>query len=188
MTKEKYLSTIIPLLKNEGLGLSMEAVANKIGVTKKTLYNIFESKDKMIEDCLEEVFFQFQDNLSCMNDTSIPVENRFEAGVKALRQYFKEMSPMFMKDLMECYPQKASLDHSTGSSYFEMKIAHNISEGKESGVYRSDIDPELFAKYIAFSIFSFFQKEVMNKNTYSADYYFDQVINFNINALLKKEK
>ena len=188
MDKNKYLSLIIPLLKEEGLGLSMDAVAQKIGVTKKTLYNQFVSKDQMIEECLKMVSAQFRASLSCMDDESVPVEKRFADGVTTLRLYFREMSRVFMRDLMEYYPQKASLDHTAGSAYFEEKISENIEEGKRRGVYRPDIDSSLFAKYIAFSIFSFFQKEVMMRNTYSADHYFEQVIKFNINALLIKQQ
>ena len=184
MNKDKYLSAIIPLLKEEGLGMSMEAVAQKIGVTKKTLYNRFSSKDQMIEDCLQLISCQFQESLSCMDDSSIPIAKRFEMGVTTLRLYFKDMSHAFMRDLMKFYPQKASVNHSAGLVYFEEKIAQNIELGKKEGVYRPEIDSGLFAKYISFSIFSFFQKEVMMANTYSAGYYFEQVINFNINALL----
>jgi len=63
MNKDKYLSAIIPLLKEEGLGMSMEAVAQKIGVTKKTLYNRFSSKNQMIEDCLQLISCQFHESL-----------------------------------------------------------------------------------------------------------------------------
>lgn len=188
MKKDKYVSSIIPLLKEEGLGLSMEAVAEKIGVTKKTLYNRFESKNKMIEDCIVQISEQFRESLECMDDESIPVEERFVIGVNTLRQYFKDMSHAFMRDLMKYYPQQAMLDHASGSSYFEEKIAANIAAGKREGAYRPDIDEGLFAKYISFSIFSFFQKEVMMANTYSADFYFTQVIDFNVNALLIKLK
>lgn len=184
MNKDKYLSSIIPLLKEEGLGLSMEAVAQKIGVTKKTLYNRFSSKDQMIEDCLETIYLQFKEDLACMDDTSLSVEKRFESGVTTLRLYFKDMSHSFMRDLMQFYPQKASLNHSVGLTYFEDKIAQNIESGKREGVYRQEIDSGLFSKYISYSIFTFFHKEVMMANTYSAAYYFEQVINFNINALL----
>lgn len=188
MKKDMYVSAIIPLLKEEGLGLSMDAIAQKIGVTKKTLYNRFESKNQMIDDCIAQISDQFRESLECMDDESIPVVERFVTGVNTLRQYFKDMSHAFMRDLIEYYPQKASLDHSSGSKYFEEKIAGNIAAGKREGIYRSEIDEGLFAKYISFSIFSFFQKEVMMANTYSADFYFEQVINFNVNALLIKQQ
>lgn len=186
MTKDHYMTAIIALLKEEGLGLSMDAIASRIGISKKTLYNIFSSKDQMIDDCLERINNQFREDLLCMEDNSLPAAKRFEMGVNTLRQYFREMSHSFMRDLMEYYPQKASADHSVGSAYFEEKIADNIKAGQACGEYRQDIDPALFAKYISFSIFSFFRQEVMKSRTYSADHYFEQVINFNINALLIK--
>lgn len=187
MKKEKYLSSIIPILKEEGLSLSMDAIAQRIGVTKKTLYNIFSSKDKMIEECLGLISDRFKKDLECMEDENVPVTGRFATGVTTLRLYFKDMSHAFIRDLMVQYPQMAEMDHTAGRSFFEEKVARNIECGQREGVYRSDIDPGLLSKYISFSIFSFFQKEVMLGSAYSADYYFKQVIDFNINALLNKQ-
>lgn len=39
MKKEKYLEKILPLIKSEGLTFTMDQLAMRIGVTKKTLYN-----------------------------------------------------------------------------------------------------------------------------------------------------
>ena len=184
MKKEKYIEAIIEVLKEEGLGLSMETIAQRIGVTKKTLYNRFSSKEAMLDDCLEQISNDFMESLSCMDDESVPIPVRLERGINCLRHYFKKMSHTFERDLQEMYPQKASIDHSNGSTFFENKIAENIVKGKEEGIYRADVDSVLFAKYISYSIFSFFRKKVMMEQDYPAEYYFKQVINFNINALL----
>lgn len=187
MDKNKYICDIIVLFKEEGLGMSMDTIAQKIGVTKKTLYNRFESKENLVEECLAQISEEFRNDLNAMDDRIVPVEKKFETGISTLRRYFREMSPVLMRDLLELYPRKASFDHHSGLGYFEKKIEENIIEGKTAGVYREDIDSKLFASYISFSIFSFFQKEVMMKSTYSADHYFEQVIKFNINALLKEK-
>lgn len=186
MKKEKYVAAIVSVLKEEGLRVSMDMVATRIGATKKTLYNQFVSKELMIEDCLEEMTRQYRASLECMDDTGISVPERLESGIKTLRQYFKDISHAFIGDLVTFYPQKAAADHIQGSTFFEKKVAENIESGKASGVYRENIDSELLAKYISYAVFSFFKKEVMNGHSYSADYYFQQIIDFNINALLVK--
>lgn len=187
MKKEKYIEAIIEVLKEEGLDLPMETIAKKIGVTKKTLYNRFSSKEKMIDECLELISVRFKESLQCMNDETVPTPERLRNGISGVRIYMKSISHTFARDLKEMYPRKALTDHTLGNNFFESKIAANIEKGKAEGIYRPDIDSRLFAKYISFSIFSFFFKEVMKEQEYSVEYYFKQVVDFNINALLIKQ-
>lgn len=74
-------------------------------------------------------------------------------------------------------------DHLMGSKYFIDLIKDNIERGKAEKVYRKDIDSALMADYITYSIFAYFRKSIMIDSNYSADYYFKQVIEFNLNAL-----
>lgn len=186
MKKEKYVAAIVPVLKECGLKITMDEIALKIGATKKTLYNQFGSRELMIEECLDEMTRQYRKNLACMDDRTIPAHERFVNGVKYLRQYFKDIAPVFISDLMKIYPQKASMDHAEGRTFFENKLVENIKVGQLEGDYRADLDPGLIAKYIAYAVFSFFKKEVMNGSTYSADFYFEQIITFNVSALVDK--
>ncbi|NLD20902.1 MAG: TetR/AcrR family transcriptional regulator, partial [Bacteroidales bacterium] len=55
MKKDKYLDKAITLFKKEGVSMPIEVIAEKMGVSKKTLYNNFESKDGLIEQCMESV-------------------------------------------------------------------------------------------------------------------------------------
>lgn len=49
-TKNKILSTILPLASKEGLrNLSLSQIAKNAGIAKSTLYSHFSSKDEMID-------------------------------------------------------------------------------------------------------------------------------------------
>ena len=45
--KDKYVSKAIDILKQEGFLLSLDEMAARMGVTKKTLYNNFSSKEEL---------------------------------------------------------------------------------------------------------------------------------------------
>jgi len=185
MKQEQYIARILPVLKEDGLGLPIEIIAERIGVTKKTLYNQFDSKDELIAQCLDNLFNQFKESVSPLGDERIDVCEGLEKGIIGLSKYFADISHPFMLDLDKNYPSKAKAGHVNGCSYFEGLLKNNIERGIKAKVYREDIDSALFSRYIAFSIFSFFQKEIMRGNKYSANYYFTKVIDFNKHALLK---
>ena len=43
--KEKYAAKAMEVFRQSGLHISIDEIAEKSGVTKKTLYNHFESKE-----------------------------------------------------------------------------------------------------------------------------------------------
>lgn len=187
MNKEKYLFRIIPLLKVEGLSLSMDNIADEIGVSRKTLYNNFQSKDELMAQCSARLLKEFSKMTQCLTDADVPVAEGFRDGILGVRNFFREASHVFTRDLMEMYPGLASDSHNSGTSLFEQRLRENIERGQADGTYRSDVDPALFSKFIAFSVFSFFQKEIMTGKSCPADEYFDKVIDFNLHAILNNK-
>ena len=186
MKEEKYIQKAISLFKSEGMSMPIEIVAERIGVTKKTLYNNFESKDGLISRCMEKIMEDFRSDMECLCNPSLGVQESFVAGINALRAFFKGLSSTFLTDFFKLYPNRASSDHTIGFEIFTTKLADHIKWGQREKFYRKEIDSDLTAKYIAFSVFGYFRKYILTGGEFSAEHYFSQVIDFNLNALLTK--
>lgn len=186
MDESRYLDKVINLFKTKGLSMSMEEIAQGICITKKTLYNRFNNKDELLKKCMIRVTQDLSSRISCINDTSKDVCECFSCGITAMRTFFREMSPVFFNDLMKFYPMMASDDHAFGSAYFTKLIESNIIRGQGDGTYKTNIDAAMLSNYISFSVFAFFRKYVMMGNDYSAEHYFSQIIEFNLNGLKNK--
>lgn len=185
MKKERYLAEIIPLIKSEGLRMSMETIAQKIGVTKKTLYNQFISKDRLIDECLEMTALQYRKALEVMDDVSLPVRERLHQGIAAMRTHFSDFSRVLMQDLVDLYPGKARDGQSRSYHYIERKFIENIKTGIREGVYRDDIDAELVSRYITFSSFYYLEKRIFTEGECTIAHYLDQIEALFLNGLLK---
>lgn len=178
MRKDKYLDRIIPLLKEEGLSLSMDSIADEIGVTRKTLYNNFSSKDELLKECSGRLLDEFRQMTVCLNDTKVPVEKGFRDGILGLYDFFRTASHVFTRDMMQMYPELASGSHNSGTVLFEERLTENIRRGQAEGVYRKDIDTGWMAHFIAYSVFSFFQKYVMGGRICEPQEYFTKITDF----------
>ena len=53
--KKQYIGKAIEILKQEGFRLSLDEMATKMGITKKTLYNNFSSKDELLNPSLTPI-------------------------------------------------------------------------------------------------------------------------------------
>ena len=187
MSKEKYLEKIVALFKDEGLDLTMDIIAERIGVTKKTLYNQFNSKEQMIDDCMQSMTEELKNTVACMGDTSTPASVGFRTGITNMKVKMFDISHAFIRDLQMVYPNKATRDHITGSTYFVNMIRSNIERGMATGEYRDDLQPEFAAKYINFCIFNYFSQNVMRNKAISSDEYFRTVTDYHIHALMKHD-
>jgi len=185
MRKDKYVERILQVLQERGLDLSMDELADALCITKKTLYNHFSSKDELIDTCTAVWMEEFKEKISCLSDTSIPADEGFTKGILQMQSFFRNCCHSFIEGLSKYYPEMANESHNGGNEYLKNQLRLNIENGKKEGIYRSETDSSLFSRYIASSIFHFFLKDIMRTMEFSADYYFEQVIAFNLNALSK---
>ena len=58
--KKQYIGKAIEILKQEGFRLSLDEMATKMGITKKTLYNNFSSKDELLKECVQAISEDFK--------------------------------------------------------------------------------------------------------------------------------
>lgn len=187
MRKEKYLKRIAALVREEGLDLSMETIANRIGVTKKTLYNQFASKENLIDECISYINNGLKIAIASFSDESFPASENFRRGISGIQSEMFDMSHVYLRDLQRIYPDKATRDHMTGSQLLRDGVQKNIELGMASGEYRRDINPTLFARYIIYAIFSFFMRNVMRSDEWPSEDYFRTVTEYHIRALLRND-
>ena len=57
VTKEKILQATISEFSKKGLKFTMDDIANKLGMSKKTLYNIYDSKEMLLMEVADYCFF-----------------------------------------------------------------------------------------------------------------------------------
>ncbi|KAA9339044.1 TetR/AcrR family transcriptional regulator [Adhaeribacter soli] len=141
--KNKILQTAFDLYRRFGIkSISMDTVAQELAASKKTIYQWFENKDKLVEAALNE--FLQQVRTSSENSP----ENSVEALVKTLRLHNEKVvgiNVAFFYDLKKYHFQA----HQKLDRYLAEELRpyfiKNLQNGIEKGLYRNDIDPEIVA-------------------------------------------
>ena len=131
-------------------GLTIERIAELLGVDKKTLMKYVKNKGDLIVQALE-----FERN----SFKTIFDKNDFE-GVNAidilftvsreLSIRFKDINPSLTAELRRYYPAVYKKHIEDKYNFIFTKISINIDKGTRQGMYRSDLSVELVARlYIA---------------------------------------
>ncbi len=147
-TLTKILSASIELFRQYGFKtITMDDIARRAGISKKTLYQQFANKQEVVSEAVTWYKTKICDSCDAVMNES---ENAIEGMVRVMGvfdQINRQMNPMVMLELERFYPEgykrfkDSLLDHDVVS------IQTNILRGIEEGFYRPEINPEFMARF-----------------------------------------
>ena len=138
--------------------VTMDDISRQVGISKKTLYELFKHKDDLVEAVVQYVI---QDNTCQLQNTVAPTKNAIEHTIQImmyLERFVGGMNPVCFIDLQRYYPVAYQLLTQHRSQFVEQSILQNLRQGIEEGLYRPDIDVQIIARYRSESIFFVFQR------------------------------
>lgn len=185
--KRKYIDKAILVLKQDGLRLSLEEIAGKMGITKKTVYNHFSSKDELLKECIQSISADFRETINGLDDSNRSAIDNLRDAFSLLNHFFTVLSPLFFYDLMRLNPNQAMSEHLIGSDSFQNKMEANLRQGIREGVYRQDLEVEFISRYLSYSIFGYYINSLINNNPYVSKNYFEDIVEYNLRALLSEK-
>lgn len=134
------LERVLPIIMERGLkGTTMDIVAARLGMSKRTLYELFPSKSEMIKEALNAHGKQSHQFIS---DTFANAENVMVALFEIFkynRDLMKIVNVEFYKDMDRLYKASRADYEKTRESRNE-KMHQIFSLGVEQGMFRPDVD------------------------------------------------
>jgi len=143
--RQRILDTAMQAFVAQGIkAVRMDDIAQKLGISKRTLYEIYENKEVLLFEGLKKAYAIDERKLMRVAAESKNVMDiifyAFRRKIEALRS----INPAFYSDL-ERYPQLlAFLDEERRRN--QRQILGFFSRGVAEGIFRSDIDYELGIK------------------------------------------
>jgi len=139
--KEKILHKSAEMFLNLGFkSVTMDDIANDLGVSKKTIYNHFSNKTELVKEVTNSVFEIICDgiNIICSKEEN-PLDELYEIKRFSM-EYLKNEKASPQYQLQKYYPNiYAKL---TGKQFDIMQdcVVENLKRGVKLGFYRETID------------------------------------------------
>ena len=146
--KERILVKAEELFMQYGIrSVSMDDIANNLGMSKKTLYQYFADKDELVEAVVDGHIKGIQSDCeSCRLEASDAIHEIFIT-MERIMEEFSNMNPMLVHDL-EKFHFKAYQRFREHKDKFLLKIIRdNIEWGIKDELYRNDINLDVMSKY-----------------------------------------
>lgn len=165
-TLTKIMTSAIELFRQFGFkSVTMDDVARRAGLSKKTLYQHFENKDHVVTDSVAWYKCNITDGCMSMLTGSA---NAIEAFVKIqnmLDNTYKDINPLIIFELQRFYPAGYQQFRKNLEEDVE-QVRINLLQGIAEGNYREDIDADLLSKFHIESAMLLLQPNMMVKDRY----------------------
>lgn len=143
---EKVLKGAEELFMKYGVrSVSMDNIANHLGVSKKTLYQYFNDKDEIVESVTQRHLDVNREQIEGIHEQA---KNSIEELVNiatCLRENMRGMNPSLLFDLRKYHHKAWSAWLDFRDAVIRKTIVCNLERGKEGGYFRPDINTQVLA-------------------------------------------
>lgn len=137
------LNRIVPIMLEKGLkATTMDTVAASLGMSKRTLYEIFESKSEMIREALGALDRQNQQSIA---EAFASSDNVMEALIRIFRRHRDLVGVVnveFYRDMDRLY-KKSREDYNKSRECHHARMLPVFERGVSEGMFRPDVDYEV---------------------------------------------
>jgi AcrR family transcriptional regulator len=182
--RHKILETSNELFLNLGFkSVTMDEIASKMGVSKKTIYKYFDNKTDLVAAVTDYMF----DTVSCGIDGICalqmnPIEEIFSIK-RFVMKHLKDEKSSPQYQLQKYYPKiYASL---TQKQFHVMQVCvlNNLKQGIEKGLYRAHIDLEFISRIYFNGMVGIKNKDLFPLTDYSMNTLMNHYLEYHLRGI-----
>tara|TARA_R110002153_G_scaffold186654_1_gene339751 strand:- start:28 stop:633 length:606 start_codon:yes stop_codon:yes gene_type:complete len=125
--------------------VTMDEIAKLAGISKKTIYEEFSSKEELVNATVDETIMEYKCDIEEMQRTDVSAIDHLLLMTKYLREKFTRMNPLLLHDIQRFYPKCWNKISEFKTSKVLQNLTMVLEQGKASGDFRREIDSELLA-------------------------------------------
>ncbi len=143
--------------------VSMNDIATKLGISKKTIYQFYADKDALVDDVIKSVL---EHSETCCNRDINAAENAVHEiflAMDFIMEVFRSMNPSLLFDMQKYYPAAYQKFSKHKNDYLFGVIKQNLQRGIKEELYREDLKVEVLARFRVESMMLPFNPEFHTK-------------------------
>jgi len=164
--------------------VTLDELANELGISKKTIYTFFDNKEDLVTSSLEGLLNEYKEDIDTLinsndNDPILSVILIYLRGFEYLK-YFK---PSFLFGLEKYYPKASMLFDGFVEELSHSVVYKLLKKAQESGDIKEDINLELLVKIYFFRIDNLVFKKNNLFQLYGKDELFKHLVIYNLKGI-----
>jgi len=143
--------------------VSMDDIATKLGISKKTIYQFYADKDALVDDVIQSLI---KHNQQCCDIDQQKADNAVHEiflAMDFIMEIFRSMNPSLLFDMQKYYPVAFQKFSNHKNDYLYGVIKTNLTRGVAEELYRPDLKIDVIARFRVESMMLPFNPEFHTK-------------------------
>ena len=186
--RHKILETSNELFLNLGFkSVTMDEIASKMGVSKKTIYKYFENKTELVAAVTDYMF----DTVSCGIDGICalqmnPIQEIFSIK-RLVMKHLKDEKSSPQYQLQKYYPKIYASLTQKQFHIMQVCVVNNLKQGIEKGLYRTHIDLEFISRIYFNGMVGIKDKDLFPLTNYSMNTLMNHYLEYHIRGIASEK-
>ena len=182
--RENILDKSADLFLNYGFkSVTMDDIANALGISKKTIYQHFENKTKLVEATTLHMFHIISEGINCICALEKnPIEEIYEIK-RFVMEHLKDEKSSPQHQLQKYYPK--IFESLKQKQYYLMQdcVVNNLNRGVELGLYRKSINIQFISRLYFNSMMSLKDRELFPLQNFSMNMLMDNYLEYHVRGI-----
>lgn len=185
--RKKVLSGARKLFFSFGYSkVTMDELASEISMSKRTLYQLYKSKNILLEAVIYDFFQEFQDNINkIINSKNIKGLASLEQMISLIQVQLTKFSIHAFEDIRKNNPEAWQKISNLREKMFNNQLRELLNQAKKEDIIRDDIDVEIIILLIINTIQSVVNPEIISRLPCSTEEVIDMLSKFIISGIIK---
>jgi len=167
-TAERIRQKAHDLFMQFGLrSVSMDDIANSLGISKKTIYQFFADKDALVNEVVTKILAH---NQQCCTEDVTDADNAIHEvflAIDFMEEMLSTMKVSFLFDMQKYHPDAYLMFAKHKNDFLYSVIKKNLERGMKEELYRAELKIEILSRFRVESVMLPFSPEFQAKLKYS---------------------
>ncbi|AOR28512.1 transcriptional regulator, TetR family [Formosa sp. Hel1_33_131] len=182
--KEKIISKSEELFFSLGFkSVTMDDIANAMGISKKTIYAHFSNKTELVEVVTFSVLDHISEGIDRINAASInPIEELYDIKMFVIN-YLKSVKVSPQHQLKKYYPQIYERLQIKQFEKMHSSFENSLKMGMNTGLFRPDIDVNFISRLYFNGVTAIRDISVFPESDFDKNYLFESYLEYHLRAI-----
>ncbi|MDO6595704.1 TetR/AcrR family transcriptional regulator [Oceanihabitans sp. 2_MG-2023] len=165
--------------------VTLDEIANALGISKKTIYTFFETKEALVTSSLERLLNTYKEDInriisSNTNDPILCVVLIYKRGFT----YLKYFTPSFLFDLQKYYPKAGKVFDDFTEEVSTILVFNLLQKAQRAGAIKQEVNLELMIKAYFFRLDTLLFKNNNLFELYTKEALFKHLVIYNLKGII----
>ncbi|MEP0823131.1 MAG: TetR/AcrR family transcriptional regulator [Ignavibacterium sp.] len=167
--------------------VTVDEIAEDLGMSKKTIYKFFPSKEDIMRAIMRMIMKRIERQVTSIVESDRPFDQKFSEFLGMLARLTSRLSKQFQKDIQRHLPELEREMETFRREKVFGKLIPMFQQAKAEGFLREDLNVEIFMLVFTNAVQGIMTPSVLAEHSFSAEEAFRQIFKVLFEGILTDE-